>query len=160
LNGRITSEETSTDSKPERPTGPHDRRSISVSELAAMQRGYVERLGKVAEQLEALMQRTSEPNAAFGETESVQPWEVEPRGGLTREPLRNGDAGYHLVAEFLRSTVGRISRRPRLAFVVRGAENGSPYVKLIGTKDHELGVAVAFAAERWEHFEVIIRPQV
>jgi hypothetical protein len=125
-----------------------------------MQRGYVERLGKVAEQLEALMQRTGESNAAFGATESVQPREDKPRRGLTREPLRNGDAGYHLVADFLRSTVGRISRRPRLAFVVRSAENGSPYLKLIGTKDHELAVAVAFAVERWEHFEIIIRPQV
>jgi hypothetical protein len=52
--------------------------------------------------------------------------------------------------------VAKVLGAPRPAFVERGAATNSPYLELVGTKDHEIAAAMAYAAQRWGNDEIII----
>ena len=75
---------------------------------------------------------------------------------FVRTPLPGGDASYGLRSDLVRSTVAKVLGAPRPAFVERGAATTSPYLELVGTKDHEIAAAMAFAAHRWGNDEIII----
>ncbi len=67
MNGHVSqTDDTLTSLKPERTSRPPERPNISVAELAALQRGHVERLGKLIEQLTAVMSRPNPPSAVMG----------------------------------------------------------------------------------------------
>jgi hypothetical protein len=77
-------------------------------------------------------------------------------GRLTRTLLADGSAAYALHTDRVRSTVARLLGPPAPAFVERGAATTSPYLELVGTKDHEIAAAMPFAAQRWGNDDVII----
>jgi hypothetical protein len=167
LNGHVSPAETSTpETRTERTSRLRDRPNISVAELAAMQRGYVERLGRLIEQLAAVMSRQNPPTAAIGSPATAHAGtqddvdraviRYERSGKLTRTLLADGSVGYTLGTDLVRSTVARFLGEPSPAFIERGAAMKAPYLEILGTKDHEIAAAMAFAAQRWGKDEIVI----
>jgi len=165
LNGQVPPSANQPEPKTER-TRLQDRPNVSVAELAALQRGYVERLGKLIEQLTAVMNRPDPPAAAIGSPAPVHDAarpnvsrgtdDRERFAHLVRTPLTGGDASFRLPTDPVRSTVAKVLGAPRPAFVERGAATNSSYLELVGTKDREIAAAMAYAAERWGNDEIII----
>jgi hypothetical protein len=162
LNGHVSQSGTPHETKTER-TRLQDRPNISFAELAAMQRGYVERLGKLIEQRAAVMNRPNPPTAAIGSPAPAREpavdnfgcrvWNDERLGKLTRTVLSDGSTSYGLRTDVVRSAVAKVLGAPLPAFVERGAATNSPYLEVVGTKDREIAAAMASAAQRWGNDE-------
>ena len=162
MNGQISPNGKTADTRSERPR-LEDRPNVSVAELAALQRGYVERLGKLIEQLTAVMSGPIPPTAAIGSPApasgikgSRHDMRDERLDKLVRTRMPGGDISYGFRTDAVRSTVAKVLGASRPAFVERAAESTSPYLELVGTNDREIATAIAFAAERCGNDEIII----
>lgn len=163
MNGHVSQTGSLAEPKTER-TRVQERPNISVAEFAAIQRGYVERLGKLIEQLAAVMNRPDAPAAAVGSPAPAREMadvvhgvaHDSPGGKLTRTVLPDGSVSYGLGTDVVRSAVAKLLGAPRPAFVERGAATSSPYLEIVGTKDQEIAAAMAHAAKRWGNDEILI----
>ncbi len=140
----------------------HDRSTISVPELAAMQRGYLERLGTIVEQLTTIMRQPDTLNEPAGEVplngytcaHDIKPG--VPLEALVRRTLPSGAVAYGMPTNLLRWIVAKFAGGNRIAFVHDRPESRSASIEIVGKNDRPIAAAMNFAAKCWGTEEVII----
>ncbi len=154
MNGQVNG---NTGTHTERVFRSHDRPNISAPELAAMQRGYLERLGTIVEELSTITRRPDvqtgvidSPGSATARNECSRGIERSATlAHLVRRTLDGGAVGYSLPTNLLRSIVAKLTGANGIAFVHNGAGSRSASIEVRGKDECEIMAAMAFAANLW-----------